>query len=363
VLSTRYPDQPAFEVIDGIEVERFRVLLEGRSKVGLLFESALLCLTLMVTLFRLALLSRVAAVQFCNPPDWSALVALVVRRPRTAVIFDLTDLTPLLYEAKFGSRGPLYRLSKAIFALAVQRADLVLTANDLSARYATLAARRSLSTTVPVASYLPGNSEAISGAPQQDSSGSSSRCLVVGYFGVLGIHDGVDRLIGATALIRKRSATLDFRVDIIGNGPAMSSLRQLARQEPAGSIHFHGFLQGDKLDGALRSFDVAVIPDPATRYGHSVSLNKLFVFAALGLPMVSTPLRQTKRLLGNAAQFAVNDSPEALAFAIEALLRSPESRQALSQAVRERSRTTFCWAPEADRYTSAVESLAHKAAA
>jgi glycosyltransferase involved in cell wall biosynthesis len=316
----------------------------------------------MVTLLRLALLSRVAAVQFCNPPDWSAVVALMVRRPRTAVIFDLTDLTPLLYEAKFGSHGALYRLSRAIFALAVQRADLVLTANDLYARYVTLAAGRSRSTTVPVASYLPESSEANSAAQQLDSS-CASRRLVVGYFGVLGIHDGVDRLISAAAAIRKRHDTPDFRLEIIGSGPAISKLRQLARQEPPGSIHFHGFLQGDELERALRNFDVAVIPDAATRYGHSISLNKLFVFAGLALPIVSTPLRQTQRLLGNAAHFADGDSPEALALAIEALLRNPESRRSLARAALERSQTRFRWTAEADRYVRAVEALRRKALA
>lgn len=363
VLSTRYPDQPAFEVLDGIEVERFRVLLEGRTKAGLLLESALLCLRLMVTLLRLALLSRVAAVQFCNPPDWSAVVALMVRRPRTAVIFDLTDLTPLLYEAKFGSHGPLYRLSRAIFALAIQRADLVLTANDLYARYVTLAAGRSRSTTVPVASYLPESNEANSAAPQLNSPGASGRRLVVGYFGVLGIHDGVDRLVSAAAAIRKRHDTPDFRLEIIGSGPAIPKLRQLARQEPPGSIHFHGFLQGEELERALRNFDVAVIPDPATRYGHSISLNKLFVFAGLALPIVSTPLRQTQRLLGNAAHFADDDSPEALALAIEALLRNPESRRSLARAAHQRSQTRFRWKAEADGYVRAVEALGRKALA
>src|SRR3546814_6342522 len=48
------------------------------------------------------------------------------------------------------------------------------------------------------------------------------RRLVVGYMGIIGVQDGLDHLVRATQDLVKRHGLRDFRVIVIGDGPARS---------------------------------------------------------------------------------------------------------------------------------------------
>src|SRR3546814_7776542 len=57
----------------------------------------------------------------------------------------------------------------------------------------------------------------------------------------------------------------------------------------------------------FRSFDVGVIPDPMNSFNDKISMNKVFEYSALGVPSVSYPLTETKRLLGDVGTYAGED--------------------------------------------------------
>ena len=122
-------------------------------------------------------------------------------------------------------------------------------------------------------------------------------------------------------------------------------------------MRFLGFLDGAARDAAVGSFDIAVITDPVNRYTRALCMNKSFVYAAHGLPIVSTPLAGTKRLFGSSALYAESDTPEALADAIGVLLLDSDRREVLARAVRRRAEVSFDWTMEALKYVAAVDAL------
>jgi hypothetical protein len=65
-------------------------------------------------------------------------------------------------------------------------------------------------------------------------------------------------------------------------------------------IRFTGYLSGERLLAHISAFDIGVIPDPFNEANDVMSMNKVFEYCALGIPTACYPLRETKRLLGEA---------------------------------------------------------------
>lgn len=349
VLCPRAPGQKRRAVIDGVEIRRFRQPIEGRGRAGLIAEYLFAAFAIGRAMVAARRAGAIDAVLLVNPPDWLFVLALPFRLAGRPIVFDLADLMPVLYEAKFGRRGLVHRLLWALTRFALRHAALVVAANPLYARLARRLGRRA-----------PGTSLVFQSAPEQLVAGRGARAegpWRIGYFGVLGSHDGVDALIEAVARLASSGAPAHELV-IVGDGPALNPLRRLAEARGlSGRVVFRGFLDGAARDAALAGFDIAVIPDPPNRYSQMISMNKAFVYAAFGLPILATPLRGTKRLLGDAACYAQDGSAERLAEGLSALLGGAPLRERLSQAVLDRARRTFRAEDEAGRFVAAIDRL------
>ena len=72
----------------------------------------------------------------CNPPDTIFLIAGVFKLFGKRFVFDHHDLCPELYEAKFGKRGPFWRLQIVLERLTFRTADVVIATNQSYRRVA-----------------------------------------------------------------------------------------------------------------------------------------------------------------------------------------------------------------------------------
>ncbi len=348
VLCPREKGQPKRETIEGIEIERFAQPFEGNGKASILIEYLLALANLTARLVAARLRGRIDVVQVANPPDWVVIPALLLRPFGSRVVFDMADFSTVLFEAKFGRGSLLLPVIGSLGRLALKLPDLVITANETYRRIALAWGRRSPGETIAIHSYperVP--------LPRARAPGP----LRIGYFGVLGSHDGVDRLIEAVARVRGEALELV----IVGDGPALPALRRLAKRAGDLNVRFAGFLSGEAREAAIASFDIAVIPDPVNRYTRSISMNKAYIYAAHGLPIVSTPLRETKRLLP-CALFAAGDRPAQLAECLQHLLGDAALRQSLGKAARARAEAAFDWGLESGRYVAALNALAPRIA-
>lgn len=347
VLCPRAAGQRRQETLEGIEITRFAQPFEGNGKVGVIIEYVLAALILTIHLIAARIRSPIDVVQVVNPPDWVVIPALLLRPLGTQIVLDMADDSTALFEAKFGRDKLLLPALGWLNKVALRQPDLVVAANETYRRIASARGKRSKGKTVSIQSYPERVQLMHSRAPGPPR---------IGYFGVLGSHDGVDRLIEATARIKYAAP---FQLIIIGAGPALPSLRRLAARLGLADVRFAGFLSGEAREQMIASLDIAVIADPANRYTHSISMNKGFAYAAHGLAIVSTPLRETKRMLPFAL-FARNDGVAAIAECLQRLLLDEPLRQKMGQAAREWARAKFDWSAESARYVEAINELAPK---
>ena len=86
-----------------------------------------------------------------------------------------------------------------------------------------------------------------------------------------------------------------------------------------------------------------------------MSMNKVFEYCALGIPTACYPLRETRRLLGEAGVYAPTLDPAGLAAACLSLIRDDGLRQRSAAAGTKLSAETFVWENEARKYVGAYE--------
>ena len=105
----RTADRSAREIVDGVEVHRFDAIESQGGAMGYLREYRAALARIRRIVGEIARTRHVDVVQACNPPDILLLAARAARRRGAATIFDHHDLSPELFVAKFGGKGPGYR--------------------------------------------------------------------------------------------------------------------------------------------------------------------------------------------------------------------------------------------------------------
>ncbi|MEW6159197.1 MAG: glycosyltransferase, partial [Verrucomicrobiota bacterium] len=73
---------------------------------------------------------RFKLIHLCNPPDLLFLVAWPFKLFGVRILYDVHDLWPEMFEAKFGRRGLFYWLVRAAERLTYAAADVVLATNE-----------------------------------------------------------------------------------------------------------------------------------------------------------------------------------------------------------------------------------------
>ncbi len=86
-----------------------------------------------------------------------------------------------------------------------------------------------------------------------------------------------------------------------------------------------------------------------------MSMNKVFEYCALGIPTACYPLRETKRLLGEAGVYAPSPDPAGLAEACLSLMQDESLRARSAAAAAKLSAETFLWENEARKYVATYE--------
>jgi glycosyltransferase involved in cell wall biosynthesis len=332
----------SYEQIDGIHIYRHWLPLDAKGKFGFLLEYSAALFAEFFLSIRVLRRHGFDIIHACNPPDLIFLVAAFHKAFfRKKFIFDQHDLSPELFEVKFGRKGLLHRLLVIFEKWTFSLADVSLATNetfrDLAISRAGMPAKR-----VFIVKSYPDLARFRRIEP--DSTARSGFQYLVGYVGVIAAQDGVDLLVKAMAFIANQLQRKDIGCVIIGDGPQLADLQQLVqRLGIAGQVQFSGYLSGNQLLAKLSACDVGVIPDPPNVFNDKVSMNKVFEYMAMGLPVVQFDLAQARHEAGSAAEIVETPTPEALGAKIVALLANQSKRDAMSRYGRERAEREFQW--------------------
>src|SRR6185437_7729393 len=132
VVCPKGPGDPAYQVIDSVELHKYRPYAPGRSKVSFAAEYAYSFLATAWTTLKARRSGRFAVIQACNPPDIFWPLGMAFRAVEgTRFVFDHHDLCPELYQSRFpgGAKLP-YRGLRALERRTHRAADHVIATND-----------------------------------------------------------------------------------------------------------------------------------------------------------------------------------------------------------------------------------------
>lgn len=339
-----------YECLEGIHIYRHWISDEAGGLVGFLGEYASALWGEWWLAWKAWRRHRFRIIHLCNPPDLLFLVAWPFKLLfGTRVIYDVHDVWPEFFEAKFHRRGAFYWAIRLAERLTHALADVVLATNR-SVQQTALERGGKLPWEVFVVRTAP---QIATGTVAANHALRRGRKHLVGYVGVMGNADGVIHLVEAAHhLVHTRGRT-DVQFLLMGTGPEHANLvRRRDELGLAAHLDLPGRVSNDYLFSALQTIDVGVACDPINAYNHHCTMNKTLEYMAFGKPQVLFDVHEGRFSAGDAARYVPENSSERLGDAILELLDDPAARERLGAIGRERIRTELNW-------ERSVEQLLH----
>jgi glycosyltransferase involved in cell wall biosynthesis len=341
---------PAYEVIDSVELYKYRPYAPGGSKFSFVAEYAYSFLATAWTTLKARRSGRFAVIQACNPPDIFWPLAVAFRAVEgTRFVFDHHDLCPELYESRFpgGPKLP-YKGLLALERRTHRAADHVISTND-SYREIAMARSGKLATDVTVVRTGPDPERLQRG--QADPELRRGRRFLVAYIGVMGPQDGVDIVVRAADIVVHQLGRDDIAFTLIGSGDCFDDLVALRDELGlAGHVEFTGRAPDELVARILSTADAGLSPDPKNPLNDLSTMNKTMEYMAFELPVVAFDLRETRVSAGDAAVYVKPNDEHDYAEAIVALMDDEPRRTCLGKLGRARVEQELAWCHQERTY-------------
>jgi len=328
------------EELEGIRIYRHWITGEAGGSIGFLLEYASALWGEGRLAWKAWRRHRFRVIHLCNPPDLLFLIAWPFKLLGVRVVYDVHDLCPEMYEAKFRKRGLLYWAVRLAERFNYCCADVVLATNE-SVR--SVAGRRGKKPSqnifvVRTAPPIPGPDVL------PDPALKKGRKYLVGYVGVMGNADGVNYILDAAAHLVHRLGRRDVQFLLMGTGPEHG---RLARQRDdcglRDFVEMPGRVSNEFLFTALRTMDVGVSSDPKNSYNDHCTMNKVLEYMAFAKPQVMFDLEEGRASAAGAAVYVRENSAEKLAEALSDLLDDAAGRERIGRLGAERLRGELGW--------------------
>jgi glycosyltransferase involved in cell wall biosynthesis len=261
-----------------------------------------------------------------NVPDFLVSVALIPRLLGARVILDIHDIVPELYCQKFGVSfdSPVIKALLLVEKICVRFADHVIVANDIWRER--IIHRDQVPTTKCTTVLNYPDMEVFSPAAPKESGGH----LRIIYPGTISHHHGIDILIRALALVKKRVG--EVKLDIYARSnhiPYSEHLTKLIEElDLRDDVAFRDPVLPEELPEIYALAEMGVVPKRGGIFAGEAFSTKIFDFMAAGLPIIAsrTPIDEyyfDKSLI----MFFDPEDHEGLAECIESLHRDPGRRE------------------------------------
>ncbi len=331
----------AEEVLDGITIYRHWISGEANGIKGFLFEYTSALWGEFGCVLKAWRRRGFDVIHLCNPPDLLFLVALPFKLlAGVKVIFDVHDLWPEMFEAKFGRRGLMYWGVRLAERCTLALADAVMATNQSVLSAVKERGHKSDEETFVVRTAP----NILSGSYNENPELKKGRKHLVGYIGVMGNADGVDYLIKAAHHIVHTRKREDVQFLLMGSGPEHSELVQ--QRDALGlqaQVDMPGRVTNEFLFTALKTMDLGVACDPINAYNDHCTMNKTLEYMAFGKAQVMFGTREGRYSAGDAAHYVMENSAEKLGDAILEMLDDPARRERMGRIGHERLTTELCW--------------------
>ncbi|HEU5378210.1 MAG TPA: glycosyltransferase family 4 protein [Ktedonobacteraceae bacterium] len=326
----------------GVHLYSYRQPRSSKGQASYLFEYVLsMCQTWWLSLY-VWRKHGFDVIHAANPPDSFFFLSWFYRPFGKRFIFDLHDLAPELFQAKFGKRTRfllplLYWLEKR----SCVAANLILTTNK-SQKEKIIERAGCPPEKVHIVRNGP-DLNRLYRVPAEPALKRGFPFLLV-YLGNMESQDGIEyalRVMHELVFIHGRK---DVLLALLGDGGHLPELQELARDLSLEAfVYFTGWVSDQKIRRYLSTADIGLCPDPHNGVNELSTTIKSMEYMAMSLPCVAFDLKETRVTMREAALYATPNSVQDFARQILRLLDDPASRASRGQEGRIRIETYLSW--------------------
>lgn len=350
-------EEPAFEVIEGVNVHRIplRRRRAGKATYAFQYFGFLLSASVLLTWWRLR--RRYDLVHVHNMPDFLVFSALLPKLLGARVILDLHDPMPELLVTIFGleEKSLAVRLLKFLEKHSIRFADHILTVNQACKEI--FSARGCPPEKIQVLMNVPDERifhyQKCLEYPDRDP----ARPFVVMFHGSIVERNGLDIAVEALRLLRKSVPQAELWV----YGAATPFLHKVMNPASlnglSSAVRYLGPKSQTEIVAAIHACDVGVIPNRNNAFTEINTPTRIFEYLSLGKPVVSPRAKGITDYFGpdDMVYFELGDSIS-LARQLEFVWRNP----AQARAITERGQQVYnhqCWSHARKQFIGRVAEL------
>jgi glycosyltransferase involved in cell wall biosynthesis len=348
---------PAYQVVNNVELYKYRPYAPGGSKPSFVLEYVYSFLATAWLTLKARRSGRFGVIQACNPPDIFWPIALALRGlDGTRFVFDHHDLCPELYESRFpdGPRLP-YKLLRALERRTHRTADRVISTNE---SYRDVAVTRNGKPAGEVTVVRSGPDPERLWRGEAHPRLRRGRRFLAAYIGVMGPQDGVDIVVRAADIVVHEFGRDDIAFTLIGSGDCFDDLVTMRDELGlAGHVEFTGRAPDELVGQIMSTADVGLSPDPKNPLNDVSTMNKTMEYMAFELPVVAFDLRETRVSADDAAVYVTPNDVREYAAAIVALIDDEPTRSRMAKFGRTRVEQDLAWSRQRQAYLGVYRGL------
>jgi glycosyltransferase involved in cell wall biosynthesis len=345
----------SYECLDGIHIYRYPAPPSTQGTMSFLIEFSYCWIMSFLLSLYIFFRRGFDVIHACNPPETFWLIGVIYKLLGVKFIFDHHDLSPEMYLSRFGRKGLAYKTLIFLERMTFKTADLIITTNDTHKQIA-----------ITRGGYNPRKIFIVRSGPDLKSFQSRSpeaslkkdHSYMVSYLGVLNPQDGVDLLITTIDYIVHELSRNDILFVIMGAGDAEEDLKkQTEKLKLSEFIHFTGWVDIDMILRYLSTSDICVDSMPKNPYSDAATTNKVLEYMAIGKPIVTFDLVETRLSAQEAALYAQPDDIKDLAIKIVKLIDDEDLRMKMGEFGRRRIITELSWEHQQETLINAYRNL------
>jgi glycosyltransferase involved in cell wall biosynthesis len=363
VVCLRHPEEAPVEELEGVHVRRLGVEHRPGSKLRrMLFEYLAFTVLATLAVARLHLRRRQSVVHINNPPDFLMLAAIVPKLLGAKVIFDVHDLSPLMFDVRFNGRPGARAVIAALTLqqrLACNYADRVITPHVPSAQRI---AESGVALEHIGIMMNPPDGDVLARVLAQEATPHDGDEFLVAYHGTITHWYGIELIVEAMAQLRDDLPRA--RATILGEGAALDDVRaRVAEHGLEDRVRLSGrFVAFEQALTEVRQADCGVVPNLPSKLNELTLSGKLLDYALLGVPAIVARLPvQAAHFDETEVTFFDPGDAASLAQAIRWVAAHPEEAQAKAQRARTRAQA-YSWPIQRQAYQDLLAELSGTAA-
>jgi glycosyltransferase involved in cell wall biosynthesis len=357
VVCPKGPGDPSYQVIDGVQIYKYRPYSPGGGAASYLAEYIYSFAATLILSLKAARGGRFGAVQSCNPPDIFWPIGILFRLWHgSRFVFDHHDLCPETFESRFPEGPPLlYGGLRFLERCTTRFADHVVSTNE---SYRRLVMDRDGVKPNRVTVVRTGPDPDRMKAAEAVPSLRRGRAHLAAYIGVMGPQDGVDIVIKAADFVVNTLKRTDISFTLIGSGDCYDELVALRdRLELGDFVEFTGRVPDDAVRAILSTADIGLSPDPSNPLNDVSTMNKTMEYMAFGLPVLAFDLRETRASAEEGGVYATPNDIEEMSRLLVELIDDEPRRRSIGAAGRRRIEQKLAWCHQERPYLAVYDRL------